>query len=267
MLRAGIIAIVIANLASNVSAAEPQTPSDGDPVRARYQIFMMEGIFERAVQVGIDTLRRQLNGFMADDMLLVAGDGPQARGFRLAGYGVFFDIEVPAVRPSLAWSLRTMNETAALFLRDVAQIRERIRQVVADEPMRAELERGLTRIQQQVVPAPATEAPDPRAVPAAQTAGAPPAVGPGFDPGLAYTQAVKTALVDAMLENSGSLVIGADEWLTVAARDNSQGGGLVADPSDVMTIVLRVRGSDLAAFRSGTLTADQVRQRVEVSSF
>ena len=76
----------------------------------------MEGILERAVEVGIDTLRRQLSGVMPDDMLLVAGDGPQARGFRLDGYGVFFDVEVPAVRPSLAWSLRTMNETAALFL-------------------------------------------------------------------------------------------------------------------------------------------------------
>ena len=269
MLRTGMIGIVLLSVASAAAAAGRQEPTEAEQVKARYQIFMMEGVFERAVQVGIDTLRRQLVGVMPDDMLLVAGDGPQARGFRLTGYGVFFDVEVPAVRPSLAWSLRTMNETAALFVRDVAQMRERIRQTVADEPTRVELERGLARIQQQVVPASVAQTPDARVMTASQVADVvPPTPGPALDPGLAYTQAVKTALVDAMLENSGSLAIGTDEWLTVAARDNSQGGGFVAsDPSDVITVVLRVKGSDIAAFRAGTLTADEVRQRVEVRAF
>lgn len=89
-----------------------------------------------------------------------------------------------------------------------------------------------------------------------------------IDPGLAYTEAVKNALVDAMIDYGGTLAIGPEEWLIVAARDNSQGGGLVAsDPSDVMTVVLRIKGSDLTAFRSGRLTADEVRQRVEVRAF
>jgi hypothetical protein len=274
VLKAGILGVVIvASCASGAAAQGSAQAVEAEQVRARQRIFIMEGILERAVEVGIDTLRRQLSGVMPDDMLLVAGDGPQARGFRLDGYGVFFDVEVPAVRPSLAWSLRTMNETAALFLRDLSQMRERIRQSVADEATRAELERGLARIQQQVVPQQvAGPAPsDPRAVAASQTVAAQaPAVGPALslDPGLAYTQAVKTALVDAMLENSGSLALGPEEWLTVAARDNSQGGGVVAsDPSDVITIVLRVKGSDITAFRTGTLTAEQVRQKVEVRAF
>ena len=63
-------------------------------------------------------------------MLLVAGDTPAARGFRLDGYGVFFDVEVPGVRPSLAWSLRTMNETAAMFARELQQVRAQLRQAV-----------------------------------------------------------------------------------------------------------------------------------------
>jgi hypothetical protein len=71
-----------------------------------------------------------------------------------------------------------------------------------------------------------------------------------------------------MLENSGSLIIAADEWLTVAARDNAQGNRFVAsDPSDVMTIVLRVKGSDLADFQARRLTPDEVRTRVEVRAF
>jgi len=261
VVKASVVAVGI--VAMVASGAEGAQQPEGEQVKARYQLFMMEGILERAVQVGIDSLRRQLSGVMPDDMLLIAGDGPQARGFRLEGYGVFFDVEVPAVRPSLAWSLRTMNETAALFLRDVAQMRERIRQAVTDEPMRVELERSLARIQQQVVPATTASQAEPTAAAAPVTPSA-----TTIDPGLAYTQAVKSALIDAMLDSSGPLAIGPDEWLTVAARDNSQGGGLVAnDPSDVMTIVLRVKGSDIAAFRAGTLGADQVRERVLVSSF
>ena len=34
------------------------------------------------------------------------------------------------------------------------------------------------------------------------------------------TREVKSALIDAMIENSGPLALGTDEWLTVAARDN-----------------------------------------------
>ena len=71
-----------------------------------------------------------------------------------------------------------------------------------------------------------------------------------------------------MLENSGSIIIAPDEWLTVAARDNAQGNRFVAsDPSDVMTIVLRVRGSDLADFQARRITPDEVRKRVEVRAF
>ncbi len=89
-----------------------------------------------------------------------------------------------------------------------------------------------------------------------------------IEPGEVFTQAVAAALIDAMLENSGSLVIAPDEWLTVAARDNAQGNRFVAsDPSDVMTIVLRVKGSDLTDFQARRLTLDEVRKRVEVRAF
>jgi hypothetical protein len=91
---------------------------------------------------------------------------------------------------------------------------------------------------------------------------------PAVEPGEVFTESVKSALIDAMLENSGSLLIAPEEWLTVAARDNAQGNRFVAsDPSNVMTLVLRVKGSDLAAFQARRLTADEVRKRVEVREF
>ena len=65
-----------------------------------------------------------------------------------------------------------------------------------------------------------------------------------------------------------TIMLGTNEWLTVAARDNAQGSRFVAsDPSDVMTVVLRVRGSDLADYQARRLTPEEVRTRVEIRAF
>ena len=290
MLRAVFVGVAILTGALGVASAQsPVQNNEAEQIKARQKIFMMEGVLERAVQVGIDTFRRQLSAVMPDDMLLVAGDSPAARGFRLDGYGVFFDVEVPGVRPSLAWSLRTMNETAAMFARELQQVRAQLRQAVNDPQRRQEMDRVLERIQAQMAPGSPSPPPPPGAgardgrvsaaavtaqsLDVASTASAAPqpsAATPGLsvEPGEVFTQAVASALIDAMLENSGSLLIAPDEWLTVAARDNAQGNRFVAsDPSDVMTIVLRVKGSDLADFQARRLTPDEVRKRVEVRAF
>jgi hypothetical protein len=278
VVRGVIVSAAILLGVSPASYAQAPSQSEAEQVKARQKIFMMEGVLERAVLVGIDTLRRQLSAGMPEDMLLIAGDGAQARGFRLEGYGVFFDVEVPQVRPSLAWSLRTMNETAGLIARDFERMRVQILQAVPDPQQRAEVDRQLLRIQRQMAPpqAPAQGAPaqaDARASVTAQTIERPAAAAASpaaalRDPGQAYTQAVASALIDAMLENSGSLVIAPTEWLTVAARDNAQASRFLAsDPSEVMTLVLRVRGSDLAEFQARRLTSDEVRKRVEVRAF
>ena len=87
------------------------------------------------------------------------------------------------------------------------------------------------------------------------------------DPNAAYEREVVNALIDAMLTHSASIQIGADEWLTVAAHDNEQRTRLAGAPYDLLTIVLRVRGSDLSALRGGRITLDEARKRVEVREF
>src|SRR5262245_44482464 len=140
--RVAIVGFALLVGAASLTAAQGAAQNaEAEQAKARQKIFMMEGVLERAVQVGIDSFRRKLSAATLDDMLLVTGDGPQARGFRLDGYGVFFDVEVPGVRPSLAWSLRTMNETAAIFTRDLARMRAQIQQAVPDAQQRLEMER------------------------------------------------------------------------------------------------------------------------------
>ena len=287
-MRTWVIGLVVvgAGLASGVSA---QTPSpaqnaEADQIRARQTIFMMEGVLERAVQLGVENLRRRVRAVMPDDALLQGG-APQVRGFRLDGYGVFFDVEVPSLRRSLAWSLRTMNETGMGLARDLAQMRA-FMQAIADPRMRAEFDRMLQRIQRQMAPAQAPPMPDRVAAqgqpvvaaqslpvspppPAPEPVTAPPADALLLtDPSAAYTQEVKTALTDAMIEHSTPLALGAEEWLTVAARDNAPADPFVpGSDQDVVTLVLRIKGSDLNAFRAGRLTLEQVRARVHATEF
>jgi hypothetical protein len=279
-----IVVSIVVGAAASASAQTAQQKADAEQARARQKVFMMEGVLERAVQIGVDSLRQRVRSVMPDDMLLLSG-APQVRGFRLEGYGVIFDVEVPALRRSMAWSLRTMNETAALLARDLQRLRA-VLDSIPDQRTRAEFERTLRRVQQQVAPMP--PAPPELAAGPAGPAGTvsaqsiapatnvaattlaqpPPDAGLVPDPSEAYTQEVKGALIEAMIENSGPLAIGADEWLTVAARDNVQVDRFMpGDPSDVMTIVLRAKGSDLAAFRAQKITLEEMRKRVLVTEF
>jgi hypothetical protein len=271
--------VVLVGATGTASAQEPSAPDEAQ-IRARQKIFMMEGVLERAVQLGVDNLRRRVRAVLPDDALL-QGSAPQVRGFRLEEYGVFFDVEVPSLRRSLAWSIRTMNESGVALARDLAAMRAFV-QAITDPRARAEFDRIVQRVQRQVAPPtmPTADrvvaAQDGREVsaqsvatqPVATTEIATPAQADAVlaDPSDAYTEEVRAALIDAMIENSGPLVLGTEEWLTVAARDNAP-----TDPfmpgDDVITLVLRVKGSDLTAFRAGQLTLEQVRARVQVGEF
>src|SRR5688500_7248927 len=75
--------------------------SEAEQIKARQRISTMEGVLERAVMNGADNLLRQVETVMPDGAML--SGQPQVRGFRLENYGVFFDVEVPALRLSVAW--------------------------------------------------------------------------------------------------------------------------------------------------------------------
>ena len=54
---------------------------------------------------------------------------------------------------------------------------------------------------------------------------------------------------------------------TIAARDNDDsrlGGG---DPYDASTILLRIRGSDLSAYRAKQITREDAVKRVEIREY
>jgi len=268
-------------LASNTFAQVSQT--EADQVRARQKISLMESVLESAVANGADSLMRAVRAVMPPDALVLTG-APSARGFRLEGYGVFFDVEVPAFRRTMAWTLRQMvDENGLGAAAAVNQLKTYIA-TVQDPRQRTTLDRALRRLELQVGPvgpiAPTQQEASARTVGstvAAQSVTQPaptPAptvqVDPAVveDPNGAYTREVSSAIIDAMIENSGPLPVGENEWLTVAARDNIRPDRLVpGDTSNISSIVFRIKGSDLAAFRAGRMTLDDARKHVEVSQF
>src|SRR5262249_37374737 len=108
--------VAISGTARAQAAANPQPASLQQVLRlkeSRYKIGQIERLLEGAVEHGATVIRDQLVAIMpADvtptDMLLT--ENVRARGFRLEGYGVFFDVEVPSLVGTLPWSFRTLDQ-------------------------------------------------------------------------------------------------------------------------------------------------------------
>ncbi|MGQ0732412.1 MAG: hypothetical protein ACT4QD_02020 [Acidobacteriota bacterium] len=299
------VALVVA-LTATVNAQTP-TPAPTAPPAAsrsvdrsdlRHQIYVMEGALARAVSFGAQRLNREIRS-VVPEMIALSGE-PQARGVYLEGYGVFFDVGVPILHQSMVWSLRTMLTPDPRGVAEALNVlRENAKQ--SDAARRAAIENALSRIELQIGPlADATGAdigvtgvrqagpgvgasilspelaPGERAVQpgAGRTAPAPLTLDKRYlqDPNAlnrAYTDSVQRALIDAMIDYSAPMAISADEFLTVGARDNMQRDSLApADPyEEVVTVLLRVRGADLAAYRARQIDREEVRRRVQILEF
>ena len=282
-------ALVVAIPASAQEAAAPKPVNMND---MRHHIYVMEGALARAVDYGAKALNREILAVMPG-VFMLAGEA-QARGVYLDGYGVYFDVQVPMMRQSMMWSVRTMldqdNAAAQMAIRDM----RKIGQSISDPASRAAFERSLKQLESQSAPgngyartgnpanppvAPGVIIPDNVSGGAGATAAAGvatqrPAAAVADkawaqDPNRAYTEAVTRALVDAIVDYSTPMTLGPDQWLTVAARDNEGRDTLAPqDPiEDVVTMIYRIKGADLIAYRAGKIDRDEARKRVQVSQF
>lgn len=290
------LAVTIAG--ATTAWAQDAAARPADQSQLRHQLFVMEGALARAVEFGAQSLNREIRAFMPEAFVL-AGQA-RARGVYLDGYGIFFDVEVPILRQSMMWSLRTMlDQDAAGVQKALADLRQTAR--TQDPGTKQQMERAISRLELQLAPFGAPSAAGNPFAAAMQNqspggdlatavssqqrvqSGAPVDETPVLeapkalpidklwvkDPNRAYTEAVQRALVDAMLDYSAPMHISDGEWLTVAARDNYQRDSLAPpDPlEEVETILLRIQGTDLAAYRAGKIDRDEARKRVTISAF
>jgi len=246
----------------------PSIGSDVDRRTERYRIGTMERVLEHAVEHGATVTRDRLRALIPADVLL--SEEATARGFRLAGYGVFFDVLVPNLEGTLPWIYRTLDQTD-LGLENALKT---LRAMVDAQGGDPEVQQALKRIELQVAPyatAASRSAPSAGTDDAPSTAAAPPAESRAADPILsnpeeAYRAEVIEALMDAMLNHSQGLALSAGEWLTVGARrDDSPRLGVGDSPA--RTIQISVRADDLRAFLAGQISREQARARMDVRVF
>jgi hypothetical protein len=262
---------------------EAPAPRPMNMADLRHHVYVMEGALARAVDYGAKQLNREVTAAMPG-VFMLEGDAT-ARGMYLEGYGVFFDVRVPMMRQSMIWTYQMMIEqNDAANQATISELRKSM-QGVTDANSRASLERAIRNLERQSValtPRPQQAAsdvvmPSSDALPvgAGVAAGVRPANTPPAesvwvkDPNRAYTEAVTRALVDAMIDFSTPMTIPAEQWLTVAARDDEGRDSLAPqDPlEEVVTMIYRIKGSDLQLYKAGKIDRDEVRKRVQLSQF
>jgi hypothetical protein len=272
-----VVSAGLGSAAAQAPAAAARTTAEQK--QSRYQVGVMERVLEGAVEHGVTNIRDRLQTIGPTELLI--SDNARARGFRLDGYGVFFDVVVPSFDTTSIWATRTLDQND-LGLESALKTLQAHMQATNDPS----LQQALRRLELQVTPVVA-----PRvslltgsrnatgaaatAVDTAEAPPLPPAVVPAqspadpifADPDEAYRKEVLSAVMDAMLDHSSALGIGPSEWLTVAARRNEERPRLAPADTDTRTIVIRLKGSDLNAFLARQISKDEALQRFEVRVF
>lgn len=252
-LRGIVVAFAVVALPPVSFGQERQAPI---PDARRPAVRMMEAVLSRAVLTGAENLAEEL-GSGNPNMSFFTGQA-KARGFVLDGYGIFFHVEIPEMQQSSAFSVTTLDRDLAIA-GALASLTAAV-ELAPDGPHKVQAEQAIKRLQLTVTPAPVAGRP----VPGGTVPSLPASI--ARDPNAAYREAIQSALIDAMLEHHRGMNLGPDEWLSVAAH---RGESPFASNEIVTTstLVLRIKGSDLARYDSDRSLKEEIRRRVEVREF
>ena len=271
MKRVAAIIVAGAFAAAAPAAAQPaQTGAARAAAEQRYQIGQMERVLEGAVEHGLAVTRDRVQALAQAPADLLVSENAHARGFRLDGYGVFFDVVVPSFETTWTWSLRTLDQNDL----GVESALRTLQSHVKGEK-NPDLEQALKRLELQMGPALLARNSVPAARGARNATGSASSVADDKDaqdpilndPNEAYRTEVLQALKDAMLAHSSSLAIGPNEWLTIAAKGNDDRPRLAPADTGSGTRMIRLRGSDLAEFLAGRISREEALKRIEERVF
>jgi hypothetical protein len=250
----------------------------------------MEVALTRALRVGAQELAQLMK--VSEPTSAFVTENGRARGFVLEGYGIFFDVDVPGMKQSAVWSSQV-----AQLARERANTLQLANAMAPNDPRQSLAVARLNQIDRYIRAAQAGQVllpPAPSPTEPAQIAAPDRMVGAASvnesvivtsggdargssaalsmlpdmqvrDPNELYTEAVKKALIDAMLDYSKLLKIGENEWLTVAASDGDRPAPGQLDDSS--RILISIRGSDLLALQTNKLTREDVLKKVVVKEF
>lgn len=253
----GVSGVVAATVLTALAPAAYAQARDPETQRKRNQIRLMEGVLVQAVRLGAEQVSKELERFEPTGVTVLMGT-PRARGFVIEGHGVFFDVEVPDMNQSVVWSVMQAQRDRQVG-NALDSLRSALRAMPDGAPMQ-QAQLALQVVEKTVGPVQAAAQPAP--APGQVGAAAAPA---GPDPRELYRDAVIDNVVDAMLGYSVQMSLGTDETLTVAARGNDaplSPQGL----SDTVTIIVKVKGSDLAAYHADPARRSEIREKVKADA-
>lgn len=210
-------------VAPEAAQAQAQVEAQMD-AELRSQVTAFKYVLQEAVERGGQRLA-EWAGQIVPGVELVFGSYPVVDAIPLPESGVVFEVRVPEI----------MQTSMMLFAR---RQRPSPNQPVAVPPAGGRV--GATGV----------VSPDPMAMPDARTAD-----------GL-YSDFVREALLDAIIDGSRILAIERGHWLTVAASGVEE---TVPNPlyrSTSRKLILSIKGEDLQALRAGTITRDEARTRI-----
>jgi hypothetical protein len=207
---------------------------------AKTRVFAYETALRSAVEIGGQKLASQA-AMVVPQVVLAAAEQPIVRGFVVGGYGFLFDVQAPDIQSTiLVWDM--VNQTS----------RSRAARAVEAPPL--PVDPSAQPVADRVT-ATAAVAPDPMAAPAPVS----------FNPTMAYSNNVREALIDAMLDSSAVLQIAPEEHLMIAASGIDQPN---SNPLyRARKLYLTIKGSDLQDLRQGRITRDQAKVRIVEERF
>jgi hypothetical protein len=240
------VAVVITMAVPAVAGAQNRIPITAEQERHQDEITVLEGTLTSSVSLAAGKVAKQVQSSTPSAMLFTGQ--ARAKGFLLEGYGVFISVEIPALDLNVMLTVESLEQRNAQRRNDPSQ-NSNLPQITNLPQVN-----NLPQVTNRQDPEPGNTA---KEVIRSVVAG---------DPGQQYRDAVKLALIDVMLDHSKNLELKPDEWLTIAAR-GSEAGLLPNEIFQLTTVVLRVKGSDLADYLAGRLTKEEARAKVEVRQF
>jgi hypothetical protein len=274
MFALGFGLLAAAPLAAQSGQARP-TPQQRDQ---RYQIATMERVLEGAVEHGAKVTRDRMQAVVPAEMLL--SDNARVRGYRLDGYGLFFDVAVPMLEGSVTWSFRTLDQNNLGLESALNALRS-----LVEKSGDTNFEQALKRVELQVAPVSLNASaqgllPDARTLTGSAAAALPPDVPPVpaasppappdailDDPVEAFRAEIRDALMNAMLDHGAALRLTPTDLFTIAARSSDDRTVLSPLSNDDQTIMITVRGADLTAYLSGQIGREEALHRMTVRVF
>lgn len=239
---------------------------DAEAQERRRNIRYMEGVLVQAVRVGAEMVGKELERYEPTGVTVLMGS-PRARGFVLEGHGVFFDVEVPEINQSVVWSVMIAQRD-----RQIGNALDSLNSALVTMPDTSpvqQMKNAVELLNTAVGPVPTREG-------SQASKNAPPMTKEGADrvtaqsaviePRKIYHAAVIGSVVDAMLGYSVQMALGADEWLTVAARGYDGPSGPQQGLSETTTITVRVKGSDLATYHADPTRRAEIREKVKADA-